>query len=276
MTRLRRAARTAREFLSRKLSPDALKIGVSARLFHPQPDAKGIQSKTLQYLEQSVAHWVMSRDVLVFMVPTVDKDGLLHRSEVRLADYARVLDGLVLQGGADVSPSTYGEQPLAPDWAGDRLRDVYEIELVHEFVEARKPVLGICRGAQLINVAFGGTLYQDIRMQLAESNVHVTDAYERHRHDIRFEPGSGLARLYRGVERPAVTSIHHQSIKALGRGLRVEAWSEPDGVVEAIRANGKSYVFAVQWHPEFHHPGDRGALDSGPILEEFLQAARGG
>lgn len=276
MTPLKRAARSAREFLSRKLTPDALKIGVSARLFHPQPDAKGIQSKTLQYLEQSVAHWVMSRDVLVFMVPTVDKDGLLHRSEVRLADYARVLDGLVLQGGSDVSPSTYGETPLAPQWAGDRLRDVYEIELVHEFIEAGKPVLGICRGAQLINVAFGGTLYQDIPTQLAEAQVHVTDAYERHRHDIRFEPGSGLARLYRGVDKPVVTSIHHQSIKALGRGLRVEAWSEPDGVVEAIRATGKSYVFAVQWHPEFHHPGDRSVLDSAPILEQFLEAARGG
>ena len=276
MTPLRRAARSAREFLSRKLEPDALKIGVSARLFHPQPDAKGIQSKTLQYLEQSVAHWVMSRDVLVFMVPTVDKDGLLHRSEVRLADYARVLDGLVLQGGADVSPATYGETPLAPQWAGDRLRDVYEMELVHEFIEAGKPVLGICRGAQLINVAFGGTLYQDIPTQLPDSRVHVTDAYERHRHDIRLEPGSGLARLYRGVEKPVVTSIHHQSIKALGRGLRVEAWSEPDGVVEAIRANGKSYVFAVQWHPEFHHPSDGSTLDSAPILEEFLDAARGG
>jgi gamma-glutamyl-gamma-aminobutyrate hydrolase PuuD len=276
VTPLKRAARSAREFLSRKLTPDALKIGVSARLFHPQPDAKGIQSKTLQYLEQSVAHWVMSRDVLVFMVPTVDKDGLLHRSEVRLADYARVLDGLVLQGGSDVSPSTYGETPLAPQWAGDRLRDVYEIELVHEFIEAGKPVLGVCRGAQLINVAFGGTLYQDIPTQLAEAQVHVTDAYERHRHDIRFEPGSGLARLYRGVDKPVVTSIHHQSIKALGRGLRVEAWSEPDGVVEAIRATGKSYVFAVQWHPEFHHPGDRSVLDSAPILEQFLEAARGG
>jgi len=268
-------ARTAREFLSRKLEPDALKIGVSARLFHPQPDAKGIQSKTLQYLEQSVAHWVMSRDVLVFMVPTVDKDGLLHRSEVRLADYARVLDGLVLQGGADVSPSTYGETPLAPQWAGDRLRDVYEIELVHEFVEAGKPVLGICRGAQLINVAFGGTLYQDIPTQLAGSQVHVTDAYEKHRHEVRFEPGSGLARLYRGVQKPVVTSIHHQSIKALGRGLAVEAWSEPDGVVEAIRASGKGYVLAVQWHPEFHPPRDPTMLDSAPILEEFLHAARG-
>jgi putative glutamine amidotransferase len=275
VTPLRRAARSAREFLSRKLTPDALKIGVSARLFHPQPDAKGIQSKTLHYLEQSVAHWVMSREVLVFMVPTVDKDGLIHRSNIRVADYARVLDGLVLQGGADVSPSTYGEEPLATEWAGDRLRDVYEIELVHEFVEAGKPVLGICRGAQLINVAFGGTLYQDIPTQLAGSQIHVTDAYEKHRHEIRFEPGSGLARLYRGVQKPVVTSIHHQSIKALGRGLRVEAWSEPDGVVEAIRANGKGYVFAVQWHPEFHHPGDAATLDSAPILEEFLQAARG-
>jgi gamma-glutamyl-gamma-aminobutyrate hydrolase PuuD len=276
VTPLRRATRSAREFLSRKLSPDALRIGVSARLFHPQPDAKGIQSKTLQYLEQSVAHWVMSRDVLVFMVPTVDKDGLLHRSNVRLADYARALDGLVLQGGADVSPSTYGEAPLAPEWAGDRLRDVYEIELVHEFVEAGKPVLGICRGAQLINVAFGGTLYQDIRTELAESGLHVTDGYEKHRHELRFEPGSRLARLYRGIERPAVTSIHHQSVKNLGRGLRVEAWSEPDGIVEAIRGEGKSYIFGVQWHPEFHLPGDRTTLDSAPILEDFLEAARGG
>src|SRR5688572_23354169 len=273
---LRQAAHTLRGFLSRKLTPDPLKIGVSPRIFHPQPDAKGLHSKTLQYLEQSVAHWVMSRDVLVFMVPTVDKEGLLHRSNIRVADYARVLDGLVLQGGSDVSPSTYGEAPLAPEWAGDRLRDVYEIELVHEFVEAGKPVLGICRGAQLINVAFGGTLYQDIGTQLAESKVHVTDAYERHRHEIRFEPGSGLAQLYRGVQRPTVSSIHHQSIKALGRGLRVEAWSEPDGLVEAIRANGKGYVFAVQWHPEFHHPGDDATLDSAPILEEFLRAARSG
>ena len=276
MIPLRRAARTLRGFLSRKLEPEALRIGVSARLFHPQPGAKGIQSKTLQYLEQSVAHWVMSRNVLVFMVPTVDKDGLLHRSNVRLADYARALDGLVLQGGADVSPSTYGEEPLAPEWAGDRLRDVYEIELVHEFIEAGKPVLGICRGAQLINVAFGGTLYQDIRTQLAESGLHVNESYEKHRHELRFEAGSSLQRLYRGVERATVTSIHHQSVKALGRGLHVEAWSEPDGIVEAIRGDGRSYIFGVQWHPEFHHPGDRTTLDSAPILEEFLEAARGG
>ena len=276
MIPLRRAAHSLRRALSRRVSPDALKIGVSPRLFHPRPEAKGIQSKTLQYLEQSVAHWVMSRDVLVFMVPTVAKDSLIHPSNIRVADYARVLDGLVLQGGSDVSPLTYGEEPLNQEWAGDRLRDVYEIELVHEFVEARKPVLGICRGAQLVNVAFGGTLYQDVTTQIAEAQEHVTDDYEKHRHGIRFEPGSRLARLYRGVERPRVTSIHHQSVKNLGRGLRVEAWSEPDGVVEAIRGGGKAYVFGVQWHPEFHYPGDADSLDSGPILEEFLEAARGG
>jgi len=273
---LRRAAHSLRRALSRKVSPDALKIGVSPRLFHPRPEAKGIQSKTLQYLEQSVAHWVMSRDVLVFMVPTVAKDSLIHPSNIRVADYARVLDGLVLQGGSDVSPLTYGEEPLNQAWAGDRLRDVYEIELVHEFVEAGKPVLGICRGGQLINVALGGTLCQDVTTQIAEAQEHVTDDYEKHRHGIRFEPGSRLARLYRGVERPRVTSIHHQSVKALGRGLRVEAWSEPDGVVEAIRGSGKGYVFGVQWHPEFHYPGDGDSLDSAPILEEFLAAARGG
>ncbi len=276
MIPLRRAAHTLRRALSRKVSPDALKIGVSPRLFHPKPDGKGIQSKTLQYLEQSVAQWVMSRDVLVFMVPTVAKDSLIHSSNIRVADYARVLDGLVLQGGADVCPLTYGEEPLNQEWAGDRLRDVYEIELVHEFVEAGKPVLGICRGAQLINVALGGTLYQDVTTQIAEAQEHVTDEYERHRHGIRFEPGSRLARLYRGVERPRVTSIHHQSVKSLGRGLRVEAWSDPDGVVEAIRGAGKGYVLGVQWHPEFHYPGEQDSLDSAPILEEFLRAARGG
>ena len=168
------------------------------------------------------------------------------------------------------------EKPLRPEWEGDEIRDRYELSLVRAFHAAGKPVLGICRGAQLINVAFGGTLYQDIPTQLPQSQVHVTDSYEKHRHEIRFEPGSGLARLYRSVEKPTVTSIHHQSIKTLGRGLRVEAWSEPDGVVEAVRANGKGYVLAVQWHPEFHHPGDAATLDSAPILEEFLEAARGG
>lgn len=259
--------------VARRMSAPTLKIGVSARMLHPQPGAAGLRSKTLQYLEQSAAHWVMSRDVLVLMVPTVDKDGLLHRSNIRLADYARHLDGLVLQGGADVSPASYGEAPLSPEWAGDRLRDEYEMELLQEFVEAGKPVLGICRGAQLINVAFGGTLYQDIATQLPEALAHVSDAYEKLRHALRFEPGGRLAQLYPGASGAQVTSIHHQAIRQLGRGLAVEARAEPDSVIEAIRGTGPGFVLGVQWHPEFHAPGDESVLDCAPILEEFLRAA---
>ncbi len=260
--------------IARRMSAPTLKIGVSARILHPQPGAKGLQSKTRQYLEQTAAHWLMSRDVLVLMVPTVDTGGLLHRSNIRLSDYARHLDGLMLQGGADVSPLTYGEDPLSREWTGDRLRDEYEIELLHEFIEAGKPVLGVCRGAQLINVAMGGTLYQDISRQVAQARSHFTDAYERNLHALRFEPGSGLARLYPGVTSVQVNSMHHQSVKTLGRNLRVEAWSEPDGVIEAIRGTGPGFVLGVQWHPEFHAPGDKTVLDSAPILDEFLRAAR--
>ncbi|MDH4093594.1 MAG: type 1 glutamine amidotransferase [Betaproteobacteria bacterium] len=265
--------RSLTDRLGRRMSAPTLKIGVSARILHPQPGSKGLQSKTLQYLEQTAAHWLMSRNVLVLMVPTVDTGGLLHRSEVRLADYARHLDGLMLQGGADVCPLTYGEEPLAREWVGDRLRDEYEIELLHSFIEAGKPVLGICRGAQLINVAYGGTLYQDIVRQVPQAKRHVTDDYEKHRHELRFEPDGWLARLYQGTERALVTSIHHQSVKTLGQHLSVEAWSASDQVIEAIRGTGKGFVLGVQWHPEFHVPGDTGLLDSAPLLDEFLRAA---
>ena len=255
--------------------PHTLKIGISARIFHPAPSGFGIQSKTLQYLEQSVAHWIMSRDVLVFMVPSIDKDGIIHRSNIRLSDYAKHLDGLVLQGGADIAPESYGEEPLNPGWAGDRVRDVYEMELLHEFVEADKPVLGICRGAQLINVAFGGTLFQDIPHQIPGALTHHSnEAYDKNTHAITIEPESALAKLYPDVRGAQVNSIHHQSIKTLGKDLVAEAYSEPDRGIEAVRRLGRCYVFGVQWHPEFMHPGDDTALDPTPTLDEFLAAVR--
>ena len=176
-------------------------IGVSARIFHPEPGSTGLRSKNLQYLEESIAQWVMSRDVLVFMVPTVNTNGLLHPSNITLRHYARHLDGLVLQGGADVSPQTYSEAATRPEWGGDRARDLYELELLHEFVEAGKPVLGICRGCQLINVAFGGSLYQDVATNVPTALAHVHTDYDAHRHAIVFPPGSSL-----GAHVPATRS----------------------------------------------------------------------
>jgi putative glutamine amidotransferase len=232
------------------------KIGISPRLFHPEPGAKGVHTKLLDYLEHSVAEWIHSRDALAFLLACGE----------RAKDYARELDGLVLQGGADISPLAYGEQPLKPEWVGDPVRDRFEIALVQAFTEAGKPVLGICRGAQLINVALGGSLHQDIPN-------HRSDGYDTHHHRVRLEAGSGLARLYGETGPRQVVSIHHQAISRLGRDLVVEAHAEEDGVIEAIRSRGPTYICAVQWHPEFH--GSRhGFLDGGPLLDEFLSAAR--
>lgn len=250
-----------------------LRIGLSPRILHNPPVELGFRNKTLQYLEQTVAHWIMRRRALVFMLPAIETGGV-ERSSVRISDYVKEIDGLVLQGGADVSPISYGETPVRPEWSGDRVRDLYEMELFWECVVQGKPVLGICRGLQLINVALGGSLYQDIATEHPDAILHV-DAilYDQHRHTIRIEENSRLAVLYANHDHPVVNSIHHQAIKRLGRDSVVEAVSDTDGVIEAIRMRGSStYVTAFQWHPEFHG-GASGLLDSGPILDDFLAAA---
>ncbi|HSW06945.1 gamma-glutamyl-gamma-aminobutyrate hydrolase family protein, partial [Aquabacterium sp.] len=185
-------------------------------------------------------------------------------------------DGLVLQGGNDVAPESYDETPLHGDWAGDRIRDRYEIELIDAFVQAGKPVFGICRGLQLLNVMFGGTLLQDIATQRPASRAHrELGKYERHYHEVELVPGTHLARLYPGVQRGVTNSIHHQAIKDLAPGFVIEARCPDDGMVEAIRrTDGSSYVAAVQWHPEFHDPGDPANFDDTPLLNDFLAAAR--
>ncbi len=270
MARYRRIAAAA----TRHIIQRPLHIGVSARIFHPEAGATGLRSKNLQYLEESIAQWVMSRDVLVFMIPTVNTEGLLHPSNIRLRDYARHLDGLVLQGGADVSPQSYSETPTRPEWSGDRARDMYELELLHEFVEAGKPVLGICRGCQLINVAFGGSLYQDIASDVPDALHHVNEEYDRNRHEVSFPAGSSLARLFKGKAQGLVNSIHHQAVKNLGRDMQIEALSVPDQMVEAIRYRKAPFVMGLQWHPEFHRAGGVDLLDCTPILDNFLRVAR--
>ncbi|WP_454872496.1 gamma-glutamyl-gamma-aminobutyrate hydrolase family protein [Paraburkholderia xenovorans] len=270
-------AARARQLFDRagqRITQRTLRIGVSARIFHPEPGAKGLRGKTLQYLEESIAHWVMSRDVLVFMIPTVGHQGMLHPSNIRLRDYAKHLDGLLLQGGADVSPQSYAEQATSHEWPGDRVRDMYELELLHEFIESGKPVLGVCRGCQLINVAFGGTLYQDIATDVPTAGAHVNENYDQHRHGIHFPDGSTLANMFPGQRDAIVNSIHHQAVKTLGRDLNIEAVSASDGIIEAVRYRRAPFVMGVQWHPEFHRAGGAELLDCTPLLDTFLRVAR--
>lgn len=238
-------------------------------------DLGGVWTRTLHYLEQSVAHWILAGQGIPVMIPAVDRQSLVRRSEVDLDDYAAKLDGLVLQGGNDVAPESYGEQALDAAWMGDKVRDRYEMALVQAFVDAGKPIFGICRGLQLLNVKFGGTLYQDIATQLPQARTHFDrDRYARLTHDIELVAGTHLAGLYPTRPVACVNSIHHQGVKQLAPGFDVEARCREDAMVEAIRRREGSYVAAVQWHPEFHEPGNPLNFDDTPLLQDFIAAAR--
>ncbi|MGZ5040887.1 MAG: gamma-glutamyl-gamma-aminobutyrate hydrolase family protein [Usitatibacter sp.] len=246
---------------------------MSARLLYPDPGRSFLPTKSIQYLEQSAANWIMSGEVLAFMIPEMSLASPHRPVSLKVKNYVDALDGLLLQGGADMSPMSYGEKPINPLWAGDAVRDQYEIELFHEFVTQGKPVFGICRGHQVINVALGGKLFQDIATQCPGNVVHRDEGkYENHFHDMRILPNTWLSRLYPNVETKRINTIHHQALKSLGEGLVPEALSEPDGLVEAIRWEGHSFVVGVQWHPEFMDPKDPGLIDSRPLLRAFLAA----
>lgn len=242
------------------------RIGVSACFFHADPTRPVFKGKTLMYLEQSMANWIMAAGGLVYMIPAENPS-----SPIKLKDLVAEMDGLVLQGGSDVSPKSYGEEPMKPEWKGDEIRDRYEISLFHEFVAQEKPVLGICRGSQLINVAQGGTLYQDIETQV-KGSLHHRDwnIYDKNFHSVTFEKDGRLAKIFPDIKTSRVNTVHHQGLKDLGKGLKIEARSEKDQVIEAVSGTGKTYVLAVQWHPEFQYPDDKEHLDGRKIFKNFM------
>src|SRR5215210_3438993 len=178
---------------------------------------------------------------------------------------AAVLDsvsGLVLTGGEDVDPARYGEERHEKVVSVNAARDATEAALVEEAKARRMPVLAICRGIQILNVALGGTLGQDIASQCETDISHHEDSPRDSRsHDIDVEPGSLIADAV-GAEHLTVNSFHHQSVKRVAEGMRVTARS-PDGVIEGLESTDEHWwVMAVQWHPEemtdSPEPWDRG------------------
>ena len=167
-----------------------LRIGISARLLHNPPAGLGLPTKRLQFLESGMAQWIMSHGVLALMIPFIDQRMPGMRKRPPIHDLVDNLDGLVLQGGIDISPATYGEKPWQDKAEYDPIRDEYELELLRGFITADKPVLGICRGCQLLNVYFGGTLIQDIPSQWPGAVLHNdTERYDRLIHEVHFMPG---------------------------------------------------------------------------------------
>ncbi|MFB6372492.1 MAG: gamma-glutamyl-gamma-aminobutyrate hydrolase family protein [Bradymonadaceae bacterium] len=247
------------------------RIGISANILHMDPDRSLYDGRPLLYLEQSMGTWLMRAGARPYLIPFAPEGADV---ETTLDEMMAGMDGLVLHGGADVAPESYGSEPIEEAWSGDAVRDAYETELVEAALDRDRPVLGVCRGLQLINVALGGTLYQDIATQVDGAISHRDrDRYDDHTHAVAFEPGARLRSIYGGAEGGEAISVHHQAIRELGDELVVEARSPEDEIVEAVRLERPNrYVFGVQWHPEFQETDDDDLLGAMPVLEDFLAA----
>jgi putative glutamine amidotransferase len=176
-----------------------------------------------------------------------------------------LLDGLLLAGGADIDPASYGQAPHAETHDFVPERDAFEIALTRAAIERDLPVLGICRGMQLINVALGGTLNQHLPEHLGhQEHRRVLGSFDGSDHDVEVIDGT-LAMSVIGAGRHPTKSHHHQGIDRLGEGLRVSARSSLDQLIEAIELPQRNFVVGVQWHPE--------ADPASPVIGGLVRAA---
>lgn len=261
-----------------KRAEPPLRIGLTASLLYPDERRATYRTKTLSFGEEGFSAMVARAGGLPYVLPAlcypqVLGDGTALRTlRAMVAD----VDALIFTGGADLSPETYGETPLRPEWAGNVLRDRYERILFDAAMEQGKPVLGVCRGHQLINVAMGGAHLQDLQTQRPGDVAHRGEAYDEHVHPVRVAPGSWLSRVYGGEERLIVNSVHHQGVARLAAGLRPTAWAD-DGLIEGFEADDGRLLYGVQWHPEWlgdDRPQSRDRSRGQTLFEAFFADVR--
>ncbi|MBK8020048.1 MAG: gamma-glutamyl-gamma-aminobutyrate hydrolase family protein [Chloroflexi bacterium] len=173
---------------------------------------------------------------------------LIPPGEPRQDELLAVLDAIIFSGGGDIEPTRYSDGQHALVYSVNPERDQFEIDLVRRSLDAEKPVLCICRGLQVLNVALGGSLIQHIPDVVPDAVEHRLPPREPSRHAVDLDPESRLVAIM-GQGRVTTASWHHQAIDRLAEGLRVVGWASDD-VIEAVEVAGKPQVMAVQWHPE--------------------------
>ncbi|HEX6290841.1 MAG TPA: gamma-glutamyl-gamma-aminobutyrate hydrolase family protein [Herpetosiphonaceae bacterium] len=215
-------------------------IGITCGTFRDREWCPPIHGHRQTYVDS-----VVTAGGAPFLFPLVDDEATVR------ALYER-LDGILLAGGCDVDPRYYGEEPIPELGPVDALRDRVEIWLARWAADEGKPVLGICRGMQVLNVALGGSLYQDIPTQLEPAFVHdgsyACEDWTHMVHDLRLEPSSQVARIFDTDAFP-INSLHHQSLKVVAPQLQPVGWS-PDGIVELVEGTNGHFMVGVQCHPE--------------------------
>ena len=244
-------------------------LGVTSCFMYPDIKRPTFGHKTLTYFEHDMSRFLSRMGVMPILLPD------LPWSE--LEQYLNEMDGFVFQGGSDIAPQNYNEETIENGrWPGNYHRDQYELKIMDWAFKNKKPVLAICRGLQLANVYFGGSLYQDLKLQ-TKTNVEHRNAeqYDKVVHDVECTEGSLLEKIY-SKSKLTVNSVHHQGIKKLGKDLVVDALCPTDQLIEAFHYKNmdEHFVLAVQWHPEFSHTMKDVVINPEPLLKYFLQSLK--
>ncbi|UTC74774.1 gamma-glutamyl-gamma-aminobutyrate hydrolase family protein [Treponema sp. OMZ 792] len=233
-------------------------IGITGSCLY-EPSAGLFAGYERMYTNTDYVNAVLAAGGVPLMLPIINDEEAVRQQIENLS-------GIIIMGGYDVEPHFFNEEPLS--CLGEILpkRDIYELKLIKAARALKKPILGICRGMQLLNVAFGGSLYQDL--SLIKRNIqikHDQDTRPQERtHSIKIEDNSVMQKVF-GKE-DMVNSYHHQAVKTLAKDFKITAYA-PDGIVEAIEYTGDCFIMGVQFHPEMTAAVHKPSLD---LFKEFI------